>query len=1182
MSLLDEQIDDLADQFEQNWNEQSILTLKNTINTLPKEIQQKALSELLLMEFELRFKNGLPVNLKFYKKLLSQYPTEIETTYNNLLESRKLGGYEFYECIGQGGMGTVYRARHRLLDKIVAIKLLKNDLLEHAGGLERITREIKLCGKLNHPNIIKSEYADKENDCYYLVMEFINGEDLRKIIQRHRTLALPTACEIIRQAASGLQYASEHNIIHRDIKPGNLMISHEGIVKILDFGLGKFIAVNQPEHDYALTTIGSTMGSVDYIAPEQWKDAASAKIQADIYSLGCLFFFLLTGHAPFDNPQLNRDQRMIEHLQGTIPALSSFCNNVPQKIENCYKKMLAKNPKDRFEEPAEIAAILEPFAEKNSLQFLPSPTIFATTDQENTTTIVKILPTRRLFKTTFIRKYLPRTLLMILVGYGIYFAGTMKSNRNNDNKKIPNANTLNVAQLNDNSISTSPLASPILASISLTENLAETLQFIGYSGRWWFEDIPWYLPFVRETTAHAVNEKNLLLQNKNITPEFIASFIPKQQHTKQLLDFLVTTGSPKIENAAEFESLVNNYLAETNTINPPASVLHTQAVLLHQLTIQNNNPELGQHARELYLKAIEHYENEKTTVSHLLGNLCRFDAAQLNWWFDGNAENFYKQINNIKITNEDDTVFRAELLAVSAERFMEEGQNRDDFFNDAIKLVEKYNHNKEPNYNNESNNNEKFNDNLNSNSNSNSVKNVPHHPMLEKLHQRFAIALTRQWRLANAEMHWNKVLELATNTAIAAGNDHQSARLCDAASQARLTLATTARYCGNLNSARFRCRDLIGNIQDVLTYLDPSEEEEKLRLNQKLAQAMEYLADCTLFTPTHFGKQPIPNSRFFVTEAESWYRQANEITNNPHSKFILQCKSALLRLNLGNLNKEEQKIIHHEIQLHYNQLATNQTINQTINQTNNQPTYQRATEYYHALDALLGNNKTDPDSEINRIKNWLDNNRLNRNPVARYAGERLDLQLFCIRLLLKTEQQQNNNLLQQDLERYLDPILLQHLAAESKMRPFLLPFYDFAIHCRKNDDLLQTVLTIRTARCQRYSGLLPKSLLVFYFPLNSENGFAVFLLPDQQECKRFNLGFNRQQVIEAAENHQTLLLPEELVANVKQMWAESIPVDISWDDSVCWNYTHLKKRLSNEQWVFNSQLPADLIWGIIR
>ncbi|MDR2441626.1 MAG: serine/threonine protein kinase [Planctomycetaceae bacterium] len=1171
---IDEQIDFLADQFEQSWTDQSILRLESRITAIPETIRHTILTELLAMDIELRFKNGLPANLDPYKKTFPQYCAEIESAYQNVMASRQLGEYEFYERIGQGGMGMVYRARHRLLDRIAAVKLLRNNVLENSGSTERFLREIRLNGQLLHPNIIKTEYAGKEKDRYYLAMEFIEGENIRQIIERHGSLALPIACEIICQAASGLQYASERNIIHRDIKPGNIMISRNGIVKILDFGLGKFITFNHPELDYSLTTMGSTMGSVDYIAPEQWEDAASVKIQADIYSLGCLFFFLLTGHAPYESPQLNRDQRMIAHIKGDIPSLAPLCENIPPKIENCYKKMLAPNPQNRFAEPAEIIEIFEPFTVKGTLQSILNLNVFSPIEEESTTLSARSLPNRRLLGTMLI-KYLPRTVLMILIGYGIYFAGTMKSSRHNETTKIPNSETLNLTQIDNHSPSYS-ISSPIILPIFPTETLAETLQFIGYSGHWWFEEIPWYLPFIRETAALSAENKNFFLKNKNISKQFISSFIPKQESAKRLLDFLVTVGVPQVQNQTEFESLVNNYLSETTAeTNIPASVLHTQAVLLHQLAIQNNNPEYGQQARERYAQAIEGYNkntaerpktsekseksktsekseksktSEKSEISRLLGNLCRFDAAHLNWWFDNNADNFYQQVNKIKTTNEDDTVFRAELPAASAERFMEEGQNRDDFFNNAFELIEKI-----------------------------SCNNISH-PMLEKLHYRFATALMRQWRLTAAEPHWNKVQELAAQTAINTGTDPQIARLCEETTEARLNLAISARYFGDLNSARFRYRDLIGNIQDVLTYLDTPAEEEKLRLTQKLAEAMEQLADCTLFTPTHFGNHPIPNSQFFVTEAESWYTQAREITSDPQMKFVLQCKLALLRLNLGNLSIEEHQKIRYEIQNNYTQLSAD---NPADNPANN-PVYHRAAEYYQTIDVLFGSEKTDVDTKINRIKNGLDNNRLNSNMVSRYAGERLDLQLFCIHYLLKIEQQNNNEFIQQDIERYLDPILLQHLVSETRMRPFLLPYYDLAVNCRKDHDLFQTVLTIRTARCQRYSGVLPKSLLVFYFPIGSENGFAVFLLPEQQESKRFDLGFNRQQVIEAAEKHQTLLLPDELVSAVKHQWAQSIPVDISWDDSVCWSSTQIKKRLSNTQWVFDKQLPAALILGIVR
>jgi hypothetical protein len=242
---------------------------------------------------------------------------------------------------------------------------------------------------------------------------------------------------------------------------------------------------------------------------------------------------------------------------------------------------------------------------------------------------------------------------------------------------------------------------------------------------------------------------------------------------------------------------------------------------------------------------------------------------------------------------------------------------------------------------------------------------------------------------------------------------------------------------------------------------------------------------------------------------------------------------------------------------------------------------EQATEYFKVLEAVLGVKASVSSDEVNCIRIWLDKKRLNSNIFDRYVGERLDLHLFCIRFLLVSEQQNNDNFLRKDIERYLDPILLQHLALENTMRPFLLPFYDLAIRSLK-DDLVQTVLLIRMARCQRYSGTLTRANLVFYFPLNSENGIAVFLPPDMQGGQRFDLGVSRQQVITAASYNQTVPLPEELVSLIEQSWSQSIPVDVSWDDSVCWTPSQSQNRLTLNQWPFDSRLAPNRLWGIIR
>jgi serine/threonine protein kinase len=200
--------------------------------------------------------------------------------------SRQLGEYELLDKLGEGGMGTVFKARHTELDRLVAIKILRPGQLDREEAAARFRREIKAAGRLDHPHIVRAHDARRIGDTQFLVMEYVDGLDAETLAGRLGALPITDACELVRQAALGLQCAHEHGLVHRDIKPSNLMLSRNGQVKILDLGLARVhgsVSASQ-----AVTAIGQVMGTPDYIAPEQINDSHGAEIRADRYSLGCV------------------------------------------------------------------------------------------------------------------------------------------------------------------------------------------------------------------------------------------------------------------------------------------------------------------------------------------------------------------------------------------------------------------------------------------------------------------------------------------------------------------------------------------------------------------------------------------------------------------------------------------------------------------------------------------------------------------------------------------------------------------------------------------------------------------------------------------------------------------------------------------------------------------------------
>jgi hypothetical protein len=269
-------------------------------------------------------------------------------------------------------MGVVYKAEHRLMERPVALKVIDRSLTDKPAVVERFRREVKAAGQLNHPNIVHAYDADQAGDSHFLVMEFVEGTTLARLVEQQGPLPVSQACDYIRQAALGLQRAHEHGMVHRDIKPHNLMRTPQGQVKILDFGLARLVseaasALSPAGDDFSsdtgvsrhLTQMGVVMGTADYMAPEQATDAHAADIRADIYSLGCTLYYLLTGRTPF--PDGTVLDKLLAHGQRTPKPLSDFRTDVPAALARVVERMMAKDPARRYQTPAEVAAALQPF-----------------------------------------------------------------------------------------------------------------------------------------------------------------------------------------------------------------------------------------------------------------------------------------------------------------------------------------------------------------------------------------------------------------------------------------------------------------------------------------------------------------------------------------------------------------------------------------------------------------------------------------------------------------------------------------------------------------------------------------------------------------------------------------------------------------------------------------------------
>ena len=248
--------------------------------------------------------------------------------------------YEIIKTIGEGGMANVYLANDTILDRKVAIKVLRGDLSNDEKFIRRFKREALSVSNLSHPNIVEVYDVGEEDGNYYIVMEYIDGKTLKQLLQKRGALTLTEVIDIMCQLTDGLAHAHEAYIIHRDIKPQNIMIEDNGLVKITDFGIA--MALNSTQ----LTQTNSVMGSVHYLPPEQANGKGST-VKSDIYSLGILMYELLTGSVPFKGD--TAVEIALKHMKEKIPSIRKQNPTIPQSVENIVLKATAKNPKNRYD-----------------------------------------------------------------------------------------------------------------------------------------------------------------------------------------------------------------------------------------------------------------------------------------------------------------------------------------------------------------------------------------------------------------------------------------------------------------------------------------------------------------------------------------------------------------------------------------------------------------------------------------------------------------------------------------------------------------------------------------------------------------------------------------------------------------------------------------------------------------
>jgi serine/threonine-protein kinase len=281
---------------------------------------------------------------------------------DELFRTQIVGPYRILERLGHGGASQVFKVWDTRRNAPAALKVLHPELLSNPEIVGRFRREMRLTAQLAHPNIVRTLDTHLNGNLHYFAMEYIEGTSLESLVGQSGPLAMARACDYVRQAALGLQHAHERGLIHRDIKPANLLVTKsESVVKVLDLGLARLQPTSAVQlSSHSLTPKGSMIGTVDYLAPEQARNAKSVDSRADLYSLGCTFYYLLTAKVPFPGKSLM--QKLMHHQQTEPAPVATVRGDVPPGVDAILRKMMAKQPKDRYQTARDVASALEPFS----------------------------------------------------------------------------------------------------------------------------------------------------------------------------------------------------------------------------------------------------------------------------------------------------------------------------------------------------------------------------------------------------------------------------------------------------------------------------------------------------------------------------------------------------------------------------------------------------------------------------------------------------------------------------------------------------------------------------------------------------------------------------------------------------------------------------------------------------
>lgn len=1047
-------------------------------------------------------------------------------------------------------MGVVYRARQTLLNQIVALKVLPTSHLADPEAVLRFRREMRSIGGLNHPNIVRAYNAGEDRGTQFLATEFVDGTTLHQLVAEQGTLTVPAACELARQAAVGLQSIHESGLVHRDIKPANLMLARGGIIKILDLGLaGLHVAgLTQEWHG------GRLLGTVDYMAPEQWVDPDAVDIRADIYSLGCTLFYLLTGQAPsaVDAPAMRR-KKPTANAAASVIRLSEIRDDCPEDLNLVLESMLAEDADDRLDTPGEVAEALAPFAEPQEVNASlaastrgldqrrngvsprgrgsaiadldqggrPSNPWLDSADQDGES------EPRRPFRRIRNAGWVTAALL------GGFIAVWLLSQSSEPDPIAP-----------DHSVGADSVQSVLLAS--------EVCALPGLNGRWWFDETPWLLPCVRQAIANeltadilsaegpvrgASENSPLLDPNTGTVQDWLLQMVSTTRGNltasqQALLDDLLGISQEDLVDtqlAARLHASLTRFsrdLGESATWAPVD--LHTRAVLEHKVAMITNDRDLAEQAAKSYESAATVYA-QTGAVTFSLRARCLVDWGQLH------AQVLRKGSDAQRLFREARALPDVPLL-LQAEAWVDEGianaaANKYSEAEDALTHAQRL-----------------FQD---------STLALSNHPFVAHVHERYAWILMDQWDVQEANRHFKEARNIRFDNHWKSQNDFAQIFVF----HNDHGQAMAERYCGDERIARAQYDLVIGEIEKALAKAEaeadrPGMQRFRRELRERLSNSRERRADCELYQGAG------SDGSVDLKEAARLYALARDKADDPAVRAAMSCKRAIVLALDGQVAEAELELQQH------------QSAGQIVIGVQEE----RIQLLRKVTEAVLKLKKPDLEAGISALRALLKALDFGSDHPDHLRRETLELHLFAAELLTATELEETS--LQS--AAVTDAAYLERLVAgiphRDQMLTYLRRYYDLAIKAVAQSDPERAATNILASRGQH--PVTDATLVLFHFGPHS--GRAI-VRPGERPSVCFTLDFGRediQQTATAVNPHLALALPDALVEFIIREQGTGRTVVLSWADGKCW--ARPEAALAAKDWPFGRQLdigsfqtPAD-------